>query len=101
VAMRVEGKVAIITRAASAIGAAMVRLLAAEGARVALSAPPSTSERLDALSGPSAKSMPLSVTGRYPLVGAGDGGDADPRRKDEVNASCPVLKTSRSREGAA
>ncbi len=48
-ARRVEGQVALITRATSPIGEATARLLATEGAHVALTAPPSVSARLDTL----------------------------------------------------
>ncbi len=44
-----KGSVSLITGARSTIGAATARLLAAQGARVALTAPPSASALLDAL----------------------------------------------------
>lgn len=46
---RLENRVATVTGASSAIGAALARLLATEGTRVALTAPPSASDRLAAL----------------------------------------------------
>jgi len=48
-ARRVEGQVALITGATSTIGEATARLLVAEGAHVALAAPPPASAPLDAL----------------------------------------------------